>query len=217
MSFTQLGFDLPTDTELKEQKRLSALPDTEEEMIERVRELLEQYHHIMLEASDLDAKEPVLQKIDDISTKMNGGIRFGIAAPGGAYERLREALAAEDGKEPMHGQPGRFILETEGCRCLISTEGLFGVIASGFSCHAVDYDQPFISETGYRYFSGWTTQIKPGTFADRVRREVEAYQATQKLVHIGVSRKPDTDDPAWQAGGWLHKAAKTGLSIGLGG
>lgn len=64
---------------------------------------------------------------------------------------LGEQLAAAPGDLPMHGQPGRFVLEIHGCRTDVQYPGLFG--GPGLDGRVIDLDRPFFSETGYRSFT----------------------------------------------------------------
>lgn len=63
----------------------------------------------------------------------------------------------------------------------IEIDGVFGIGASigywpGFSTHAVAFDQPFLSETGYRSFLGIHADVEAGLLPDEfVRRVVAAY------------------------------------------
>lgn len=62
-------------------------------------------------------------------------------------------------------------------RVLIKTSGRFGIGTRfmpwlSFSAHAVDWDQPFLSETGYRSFMGVNAALVPGLTPDAFAREV---------------------------------------------
>ena len=52
--------------------------------------------------------------------------------------------------------------------------GLGGTTSSthGFQAYAVDFDKPFLSETGYRSFVGYSPEIAPGMTPADVAREV---------------------------------------------
>lgn len=213
MNQLSLGLDLPSHGETQHRTALAALPEGDGALIESVRALLPAYNAASV-AADTTEMNAIHDQIDRIAEKLNGGTRFAIVTDEGAYGRLRAALSASDGTEPMWGQPGRFIVHACGCRCVVSYKGLFGF--GGFEIRAVDFGRPFISETGFRSFSGFDCKRQPGeTLAQRVVREIERDFGVHKhkLRRMGSDAvwhnvKPDLDDPAWQPGGWLHEAAK---------
>jgi len=67
----------------------------------------------------------------------------------------------------------------------IEQDGIFGTGALHmtwlpFGAHAVDYEKPFISETGYRCFIGVRADMVPGITLDAfARRMIEAYVAKE--------------------------------------
>lgn len=234
MTQMSLGLDLPSKEELAKRARLASLPDSDDALIAEARKLLVDYHAAAL-AADSERMLAIHDKINAAAEKMNGGTQFGIATEEGAHGRLRRALCAPDGQEPMWGQPGRFIVAACGCRCVVTYDGLFGYC---FSVRAVDFGRPFISETGFRSFaSGWSTDKRQGeSVAARTAREIEAQMGWDcngkpckpKLVKLGWfiwqgqekihhPVEPDRDDPAWQPGGWLHEAAKNPPPLTMGG
>lgn len=233
MTQMSLGLDMPSKEELATRAKLASLPDGDDALIEEVRKLLVDYHAAAL-AADSEQMLAIHDKIDAAAEKLNGGTRFGIATEEGANGRLRRALAAPDGQEPMWGQPGRFIVAACGCRCLVTYDGLFGW---NFSVRAVDFGRQFISETGFRSFTGWHSDRRKGeSVAARVVREIEREMgrdvngkpSTTKLVKLGsvswrgderiiTAPTPNLDDPAWQPGGWLHEAANNPPPLTMGG
>lgn len=76
--------------------------------------------------------------------------RFDCWNSGSAW--LGKQLAAPDGEIPMHGQPGRFILNIHGCSTDVRYPGLFA--GNGLDGRVIDLDRPFFSETGFRSFTG---------------------------------------------------------------
>ena len=91
---------------------------------------------------------------------------------------LERATAAPAGTVPLYGQTGDFTIDVNGMRVRIEMDGMYGIgmmsnsPAPGFSVHAVDYDKPFISETGYRSFIGYRPGMPPGTTPDELVRQV---------------------------------------------
>ena len=71
----------------------------------------------------------------------------------------------------MWGQTGQFTINMGTMPVRIEQDGMFGVGAMhmtwpGFSAHAVDYQKPFISETGFRSFIGCHADMLPGITPD---------------------------------------------------
>jgi hypothetical protein len=231
MSQLALGLDMPSEEELAQRAKLAGLPDGDDALIEAVRKMLLD-HHAAAMAADRDRMLAINDQVNAAAEKLNRGTRFGIATGEGAYAKLRRALAAVDGQEPMWGQPGRFIVTACGCRCVVTYDGLFGWT---FSVRAVDFGRPFISETGFRSLKGWSCDARTGeSIAQRVIREIEAAMSRDmngkpckpKLVKLGWfiwkgDQKipqhvgPNLEDPAWQPGGWLHEAAKNPPPLAL--
>lgn len=92
---------------------------------------------------------------------------------------LARLTAAEPGTVPLWGQEGEFVIEVTGMRVRIEMDGMFGIGAGfspwmNFSAHAVDWDKPFLSETGYRSFMGMHAALVPGFTPDAFAREVIA-------------------------------------------
>ncbi len=94
-----------------------------------------------------------------LALRLNGGERGILAdedAPGCVLER---ESAAPPGAVPLWGQKGAFIVTVAGMRVRVALHGVFGIGSwsgfwPGFAAHAVDWDKPFLSETGYRSFLG---------------------------------------------------------------
>jgi hypothetical protein len=77
---------------------------------------------------------------------------------------------------------------------------MFGIGAQwffwpGFTAHAVEWDKPFLSETGYRSFLGLNAAPVPGLTPDAfVRRVIAAYIARERkgrLAMIEPRYRPD--------------------------
>ncbi len=110
----------------------------------------------------LDAKENEVIRLrgeaHNLATKLNGGTSMGICASDGYGKRLEAETATTDGF-PKWGQAGSFIAEYDGIAVRIEMDGMFGIGSTynlwpGFSAHAVDRRKPFLSDTGYRSFTG---------------------------------------------------------------
>lgn len=143
-----------------------------------------------------------------------------------AWTWLAKQTAAEDGKVPMYGQRGRFLMTIAGCRVDFQYDGLFGIC--GGSANVVDLDRPFISETGYRSFQVcpidrviWTGGLPVEEYLRRVCEKQLLHAGDKNLKEprlVMVSDKPfgrtaeghrtwilrrRAEDPAYQPGGFL--------------
>jgi hypothetical protein len=178
----QLGFGF--DDMLKEQET-AHLPGTMEEAIPFYRKLIERHHEAML-AGDEAAAMKLREEAHELAAKVNGGTSFGImGGPDAPCYVLERATAAPAGTVPMWGQTGQFTVNMGTMPVRIEQDGMFGLgmgssSYSGFGAHAVDYQKPFISETGYRCFIGCHADMSPGITPDVfARRMVEAYVAKE--------------------------------------
>jgi hypothetical protein len=152
------------------EKEFGHLPATMENALPFYRDLIDRHHAAML-AGDLDTVMRLRKEAHDLARKLNRGepgILAGPDAPGCVLETLS---AAEPDAIPLWGQTGSFMVEVKSVRVRIEMDGIFG-IGSGympwpnFSVHAMDWGQPFISETGYRGFMGLNAVLEPGLTAE---------------------------------------------------
>lgn len=178
----QLGFGFD---EMLEAERTAHVPSTMEEAIPYYRGLLERHHAAMI-AGDIDAALKIRNEAEDLAVKLNGGELLGICGgPDSPGHRLERETAAPDGIVPLWGQTGNFVIDVNGMKVRIEQDGLFGIgsfvsPAAGFSAHAVDYDKPFLSETGFRSFIGSRPEVVPGMTPEVVAREmIQAYLARE--------------------------------------
>jgi len=125
------------------------------------------------------------------------GILAGPDAPGC---QLASLTSAPMGAVPLWGQEGSFILQLPKVRVRIEMDGIFGIGGRfcpwmNFSAHAVDWDRPFISETGYRSFMRLHAAVVPGVTPDGFARLVlEAHikgELKGKLVQIEGRYRPE--------------------------
>jgi hypothetical protein len=162
----------------KMEKETGHLPATMEEGIPFFRLLLRQHHAAML-AADVDTAMNLRKEAERLAVRLNGGepgILAGPDAPGCALDR---ATAAAPGALPLWGQSGEFIITVDGMEVRIALDGVFGIGSGfcfwpGFAAHAVDYDRPFLSETGYRSFLGIHADSAPGLMPDAFAAKVIA-------------------------------------------
>jgi len=187
----QLGFDaLLVEAEEANRRTTFAkahghLPDTMEEAVPFYRDLVDRHHAAMLTA-DLDKVLALREDAHRLALVLNHGEPGILAGPGAPGCRLATLTRAEDGTVPLWGQEGCFIIDVEGMRVRIAMDGLFGIGAPygswlNFAAHAVDWDRPFLSPTGYRSFLGLRAELVPGLTTDAFAVEVIAEHVAQNL------------------------------------
>lgn len=195
----QLGFEAllldadRTNHERKLEDETRHLPATMADALPFFAELLEEHHAAML-AGQVDEVMFCREEAHRLAVKLNGG-KAGILAdkdssPG--YVLARETAAAP-GAVPLWGQKASFIVTVAGARVRIEMDGIFGLFATSgfwlsFAAHAVDFDRPFISQTGYRSFLGIHAEplpgITPDAFAEKVIAGHVAREMKGRLVAI---------------------------------
>lgn len=181
MNGEQLGFEALLHTaaadnaQRKQERACAHLPGTMDKAVPFFRSLIDRHHAAML-AGDAATVERLREEAHRLALKLNNyepGILADDDAPGYVLDRLTRA---PKGAVPSWGQSGTFMLDCAGLRVRIDMDGLFGITWHsswlGFAAHAVDWDAPFLSETGYRSFLGAGGPLKPGytpeTFATAI-------------------------------------------------
>lgn len=162
---------------------LASNPQLIEDALPGFQSILERYHAAIL-GDDIPLAHRICDEADAYVDALQGGDRFGCKCEDGAATLLERAAAAPVGEVPTWGQCGDFILTVLGVRVRITWGGLFGL---GFAIHAVDWEKPFFSGTGYRSFA-----TMPGPQFERspenctverwVTHCIESY-AKQELTH----------------------------------
>lgn len=187
----QLGFDAllsaaaEDNRKRKTERETAHLPGTMEEAIPYYRFLIRQHHAAVL-AADADKVTQLRREADLLALRLNDG-EPGILAHEDAPGRvLTRETAAPSGAVPLWGQEGEFIITVSRMRVRIALDGLFGIASSfafwpGFAAHAVDYDRPFISQTGYRNFLGIHAAPVPGLTPDAFTAKVIAAHIEREL------------------------------------
>lgn len=197
----QLGFDaLLSHAEeanaTRQQERASAhLPGAMEAALPFYRGLIERHHRAML-AGEAEAVMQLRDEAHCLAVKLNGydpGILADENAPGCVLDR---ATRAPEGTVPMWGQSGCFDITCDGMRVRIEMEGIFGIGASfmawtGFAAHAVEWDRPFLSETGYRSFLGVGGELQPGFTPDSFASAIIAAHVRRELKGKLAAIKPE--------------------------
>jgi len=195
----QLGFDLllaeidKANQAAPFDRAIGHLPDTLDKALPYYRDLIARHHAAML-AGDGETAIALRHHAGHLALRLNHGkpgILAGSTVPGC---QLADLTAAERGTTPAWGQQCEFILDVAGMRVLIKLSGLFGIGARfmtylSFSAHAVDWEQPFLSETGYRSFMGvnaaFILGLTPDTFVREVITTHVAATLKGKLFNIG--------------------------------
>lgn len=182
----QLGFDsLIADAEQTNRDRLFEretrhLPDSMAEAIPYYRVLLKQHHAAML-AADVDQTMALREEAHGLALRLNAGEAGILAHDDAPGFVLARASAARSGDMPIWGQTGDFLITVKGMDMRIDLEGMFGIGSGfsfwpGFAVHAVAFDKPFISGTGYRSFLGIHADPVPGLMPDEfVTRIIASY------------------------------------------
>jgi hypothetical protein len=178
----QLGFGFD---EMLHEQETAHIPSTMEGAIPYYRKLIDRHHAAML-VGNVPAAMAIREEAHDLAVKVNGGKLLGISGgPDAPVHVLERATAAPAGTVPMWGQTGEFTINVGQMPVLIKQDGMFGIGAShmlwpGFGAHAVDYQKPFLSETGYRSFIGCHADMVPGTTPDAFAQEIiQAYVASE--------------------------------------
>lgn len=190
MNPAQLGFDsflAEADTINKAaafERTHGHLPGTMDEALPFYRDLTQKHHAAML-AADFDTVMALREEASKLALKLNGGEPGILASPDAPGCRLASLTAAPDGTFPLWGQAGRFTIEVNAMRVRIDMDGMFGIGARfmpwmNFSANAVDWDKPFLSETGYRSFMGLHAALVPGLTPDAFAREVIGETRTER-------------------------------------
>jgi hypothetical protein len=87
---------------------------------------------------------------------------------------------------PGWGWTGEFAVTVDAMRVRIEITGMFGIgstscLFPGFYAHAVDWDRPFLSETGFRSFLGLYGDPVPGLTPENFVRAVIAAHVRREL------------------------------------
>ena len=178
----QFGFDAllldadQTNHARAVEKQTAHLPTTMGDALPFFWELLDEHHTAML-AGQADEAMFCREEARRLAVRLNGGNRGILADETSPGNVLAHETAAAPDAVPLWGQKGSFIVAAAGIRVRIEMDGVFGICATssfwpGFAAHAVDFDRPFISETGYRSFLGIyaapVPDITPDSFAAEI-------------------------------------------------
>lgn len=183
----QLGFDAPL-VEAEETNRRAAfvrahghLPGTLEKAVPFYRDLIGRHHAAML-AADVGRALALRKEAHRLALVLNHGEPSILAGPEAPGCRLAALTRADNDTVPLWGQEGGFVIDMQGMRVRIVMDGMFGIGARygtwlNFAAHAVEWDRPFLSPTGYRSFLGLHAEPVPGLTPD-------AFAAAVIAAHI---------------------------------
>lgn len=147
---------------------MAALPSDPAELEVRAERVLQLYHDAML-AADVQALDDAHLVHQACVVKLNGGTSHGCAS---VQDALAAKFAAPAGQVPKWGQAGEFLLEVDGIRMVVKMDVRNLANHCGAELHAVDFDKPFISRTGYRHQYMRPAQHVGRTVDQAVRAEV---------------------------------------------
>jgi hypothetical protein len=181
----QLGFDaLLVETDAQNRKRrfdrqTAHLPGSMADALDHYRNLLEDHHAAMLAAA-CDEVVRIREEARLLAAKLNGGSFGMLAGPDAPGNVLMDRTAVPADRLPLWGQTGRFVVEVAGIPVAVDMQGMLGIASRshwlGFAIHAADWQQPFLSETGYRSFLGVGMELQPGITPEAfVTRILSAY------------------------------------------
>lgn len=179
---------------------VAALPDDPAELEVRASRVRQLYHDALL-AGDVQALDDADLVYRACVIKLNGGTHFGCAD---VQRELEAKLAARPGQIPEWGQAGEFLLDVDGMRIVVK------MCLNGLESHcgaelwAVDFDKPFVSETGFRHH-----YMRPPAHLGRTVDQAVRAEVLESLAGEGKARaiKPEHAAPkARKVWPWLADA-----------
>lgn len=179
---------------------LAALPADQAELELRASRVHTLFHDAMLAGDE--------QTLSDASVvfracviKLNGGTHFGCSD---IQKALENKYAAPAGQVPAWKQAGEFLLEVEGMRMVVKMSPDSMSTHCGAELHAIDFDKPFISSTGFRHVYMHASKHLGRTVDQAVRAEVlESLADHGKAVAIDSEYGAKKDRKVWP---WLADA-----------
>ena len=187
----QLGFDaLLADAEESNRERrfereTGHLPADLTDALPYYRSLVESHHTATL-AVDFTETLRIRKEARNLAQRLNHGdpgILAVVDSPGRTLER---ETVPQPGSVPLWGQKGKFCVDVCAMRVRVELDGMFGIgmlsgFWPGFSANAVDFDRPFLSETGYRSFLGIHAEPIPNLTPEVFVREILAAHVAREL------------------------------------
>lgn len=125
----------------------NGMPEAKADQQRKAKYILECFHAAVMGAARPQAEHQALL-LDALVWKMSKGLR--------SNEQRRQLFvkfAAKPGYVPAWGQSGDFLITVNGVRARVEFDcQLIGMMNPHFQFHIIDFDRPFISETGYKSF-----------------------------------------------------------------
>ncbi len=228
----QLALDIapPHNSDEAMARASRGLPDDEPGLIAAAHQAVRSFASTMDHApDDQESRRRTESRIEAIVHKLAGPNDRWSEEAEQAKDRLEASLRVDDGSVPIWGQPGRFVVTAAGCRVIVKVDGILGNGLNHIECYALDFDRPFITQTGYRSMYPNAPSAEPMSVdawaTKAILDSLQEYRGygrptrTKNLVPITMESRAaaplgyDDDeapilDPAWQPGGWLHELAK---------
>ncbi len=181
------------------EQRTAHLPDGLPAAIPYFRNLIDRHHEALL-AGDLDAAQRINDEAHDLALKLNGGDSAILADDDSSGHVLERETAAPEGEVPKWGQTGAFVVSVDAMRVRVVMEGVLGLAAAplpSFVVMAIDYDEPFLSETGFKSFLGYSLVLATGALPDEHARSVIGTYVRErlkgKLYRIEARYRPSSE------------------------
>lgn len=184
--------------------RLAELPPaTEREVLERLAGEAKALFNDAVRSGAPAQADLALLNWDTVVYRLNGDTFFGCGADDGSKTHLLNLLAAEPGCVPGWGQDGDWLTEVQGLRVRVEARHWMGDTVS-LAFFAVDLDQPFLSQTGYRAHYLDPRQWHGHEFAAAVRLELEQQLPHKDWALVSIeaddrARLAESYMPAWLA------------------
>jgi hypothetical protein len=176
-----LGFDLIIDQSAPLFAAVAAVPAAAAEIapsdpIALYRDMIDRHHEAMV-SGDEERVFQIREEAHKFAREMNGGNPGILGGSDSSGNVLMRETRAPSGTVPKWGQMGEFIVTVGSMSVRIEQSGMLGIGGSsmiwmGFYAHAVDFEKPFLSDTGFRSFLGLQASLVPGMTPDTVATEV---------------------------------------------
>lgn len=175
-------------------------PAAERDVLERLAGEAKELFNDAVRSGNPAQADLALLHWDTVVYRLNGDTFFGCGTDEGSKTHLLNLLAAEPGRVPGWGQDGEWLTEVGGLRIRVKARHWMGDTAS-LELFAVDLDQPYLSQTGYRAHYLDPRHWLGHEFVAAVRLEIERQLSHKdwKLKPIAVEDRARHDVPAWLA------------------
>lgn len=178
-----------------------AIPDNEAAIYHAMADAIARYDAAVIAHGFGPEAAAAREQINAVIWKANNYTMFGCLAPDGAGTIMGHKVKAEAGTVPQWGQPGEFLVHIDGMRCRVDYRGFNSLSVADFALHAVDWQMPFISNTGFLYLTIY--KLSPGlSVSEAITLELERLRDTS-LTHIHRDSQACNQKPLPS---WIKKA-----------